>query len=123
MNTANIITPELLLGGYAAGFFPMAESRDGEIHWYAPDPRAILPLDRFRISRSLRQTLRKKSFEIRINTSFESVIRHCADREDTWISESVLQSYLRLHELGHAHSLEAWANEELAGGLYGVALG
>lgn len=118
-----IIPSDLLLAAYAAGYFPMADSRDGPIGWYSPDPRAIIPLDRFRISRSLRQTLKKNIFEIRFNTSFEEVIRSCAARKSTWISENIVQSYLLLHHRGFAHSVEAWQDNKLVGGLYGVALG
>lgn len=101
----------------------MAESRHGEIRWVSPDPRAIIPLDGFRISRSLRQTLAKARFQVRLNTAFEDVMRRCAEREDTWISGEIIRAYLRLHRLGYAHSVESWAGDELAGGLYGVALG
>ena len=118
-----IIEPEFLLGGYSTGYFPMADSRTGEIHWYAPALRGIIPLESFRVSRSLHQTLRKKSFDVRVNASFEQVIRACAERKDTWISEEIVQSYLRLHRLGFAHSVESWKHDILSGGLYGVALG
>jgi leucyl/phenylalanyl-tRNA---protein transferase len=118
-----IIEPEFLLAGYSAGYFPMADSRDGQVHWYSPLRRGVIPLDTFRISRSLGQTLRKGIFDVRLNTSFEEVIRACAERKDTWISEEIVRSYLRLHELGYAHSVEAWKEGMLAGGLYGVALG
>lgn len=125
-----IIEPDLLLAAYAAGYFPMAspdyigaDSRHREIRWYSPDPRAIIPLDAFKISRSLRQILKKRVFEIRMNTAFEAVIRSCAERKETWISEEIVLSYLRLHQLGFAHSVEAWDNDLLTGGLYGVALG
>jgi leucyl/phenylalanyl-tRNA--protein transferase len=121
--SSKIIEPELLLSAYASGYFPMAESRFGEIRWYSPDPRAIIPLDGLKISRSLRQTLKKKIFEIRINTAFEDVIESCAEREDTWISEEIIRSYVELHKLGFAHSIETWKDEKLVGGLYGVTLG
>jgi len=101
----------------------MADSRKGEVHWYVPVYRGIIPLDSFKISRSLNQTLRKNIFDVRFDTLFEQVIRACAEREDTWISEEIVQSYLRLHKLGFAHSVEAWKDGVLAGGLYGVALG
>lgn len=120
---SNTIEPDFLLAAYAAGYFPMADSREGSINWYSPDPRAIIPLDAFKISRSLRQTLKKHLFEIRINTAFEEIIRSCAAREESWISEDIVQSYLQLRNLGYAHSVEAWKNETLAGGLYGVAIG
>ena len=118
-----IIEADLLLAAYAAGYFPMADSRGGDIGWYSPDPRAIIPLDTFKISRSLRQVLKKQPFEIRINTSFEEVIRTCSERKETWISEEIVRSYLQLHRLGYAHSVETWKEGKLAGGLYGVALG
>ena len=119
----NIIQPDLLLAAYAAGYFPMADSRNGPIHWYSPDPRAIIPIDTLRISRSLRQTLTKKLFEIRVNTAFEEVMRACAEREETWISEDIIQSYVNLHHMGFAHSVESWQEGKLVGGLYGVSLG
>lgn len=117
------IDPELLLGAYCRGIFPMAESKKGDIHWYEPVLRAVFPLDGLKISRSLRQTIRKKIFDMRFNTSFESVMRKCADREETWISEAIIQSYCELHRRGFAFSVESWYDGELAGGLYGVAIG
>lgn len=117
------ITPARILQAYEAGFFPMAGSRDGRISWYCPDPRAIIPLDNFRVSRSLRQTARRGGMEIRINTSFAEVMRHCAAREDTWISAEIIDLYCALFNMGCAHSIECWRMEELVGGLYGVALG
>lgn len=118
-----ILEPELLLAAYAAGYFPMAVWQTGEIRWYSPDPRAVIPLDRLKISRSLRQTLKKNYFEIRFDSAFEAVIRNCAARVETWITEEIIQSYLELHRLGYAHSVEVWHDGSLAGGLYGVALG
>jgi leucyl/phenylalanyl-tRNA--protein transferase len=117
------IPSDLLLTAYSAGYFPMADTHYGETHWYSPDPRAILPLDSLKISRSLKQTIKKNIFDIRFNTVFEKVIRGCAARDETWISEEIVQSYLELHKLGYAHSVESWQKEKLAGGLYGVALG
>lgn len=119
----NIIPYELLLTTYSAGYFPMADSRDGEIHWYSPDPRAIIPLDSFKISRSLKQTIKRNIFEIRFDTAFESVIRNCAKRKETWISEEIIQSYIELYRQGYGHSIETWHDDKLVGGLYGVALG
>lgn len=118
----DVIDPELLLSAYCAGYFPMAESKNGPIRWYSPDPRAILELDEFKVSRSLRQIVRKQIFEIRINTVFKEVIRACGERSETWISEAIVQSYVQLHRLGFAHSVEAWVGNQLAGGLYGVAI-
>jgi leucyl/phenylalanyl-tRNA---protein transferase len=120
---AGIVQPELLLGAYASGMFPMSPSDSEDINWYSPDPRAIIPLDTFKISRSLIQTMKKNIFELRIDTSFEQVMRECAKRDETWISETIIASYVRLHELGFAHSVETWHEDMLAGGLYGVALG
>lgn len=118
-----ILDAELLLRAYTIGYFPMAESKNGAIRWFSPDPRGILELDEFKIPRSLKQIVRKKLFDIRINTCFEDVIRQCSQREETWISETIVQSYLELYRLGFAHSVEAWYQNSLAGGLYGVALG
>jgi leucyl/phenylalanyl-tRNA--protein transferase len=123
LNHRSFIEPDFLLAAYAAGYFPMAESRDGPIGWLSPDPRAILPLEALRISRSLRQTLKKRIFEVRINTAFEQVMRCCAEREETWISEEIVASYIGLHHFGHAHSVETWQEGALVGGLYGVAIG
>lgn len=117
------LDPELLLTGYASGYFPMAEPQTGEINWYSPNPRAIIPLDGLVISRSLRQTLSKKIFEVRVDTVFEDVMRLCAKREETWISSDIIRSYVELHRLGYAHSVECWSKGILTGGLYGVAIG
>jgi leucyl/phenylalanyl-tRNA--protein transferase len=117
-----MIDPEVLLQGYRLGVFPMAMD-DSEIEWFSPDPRAILPLDKFHIPHTLERAVRKKSFEIRINVSFAEVMEQCAQRPETWINDEIVESYSRLHRLGHAHSVEAWQNGELAGGLYGVAIG
>ena len=117
-----MIEPELLLQGYRLGVFPMA-MENGEIEWFSPDPRAIIPLGEFHVPHGLRRALSRKVFEIRINTSFAEVIRLCAKRADTWINDEIIQSYTRLYELGHAHSVEAWQENKLAGGLYGVAIG
>lgn len=116
------LTTKLLIEAYSVGYFPMADSRTGPIWWYSPDPRAVIPLDRFRISRSLRQRLRKGTYEIRIDTAFEAVINACADREETWISDEIIRAYIGLHEDGSAHSVESWHNGVLAGGLYGVSI-
>jgi leucyl/phenylalanyl-tRNA--protein transferase len=95
---------------------------DGEIGWFSPDPRGIIPLSTFHVPHGLKRTLKKSVFEIRFNTAFEAVIRACAKRAETWISEQIIQSYLNLHRLGFAHSVEAWLGGELAGGLYGVCV-
>ena len=102
----------------------MADEGSGEILWFRPDPRAIIPLDGFHISRSLARTLRRGVFEIRVDTDFEDVMRGCADRpEGTWISERFVEVYGALHRAGKAHSVEAWRDGRLVGGAYGLALG
>lgn len=117
------IDPKFLLTAYCNGYFPMADPKSGEIGWYSPDPRAIFPLESFRVPRSLRATIRKGVFEIRIDTRFEDVMRGCAARDETWISEEIIRSYVRLHDLGYGHSVETWKEGSLAGGLYGVSIG
>jgi leucyl/phenylalanyl-tRNA--protein transferase len=117
-----MIDPELLLNAYRLGVFPMAMEND-EIRWFSPEPRTILPLDGFHVPHGLRRQRRKANFEIRTNTNFREVIRACAAREDTWISEEIINSYETLHSLGWAHSVETWLSNELVGGLYGVAIG
>jgi leucyl/phenylalanyl-tRNA--protein transferase len=117
-----VIPPEELLRMYASGIFPMADGRDGPIMLFSPDPRTILEPAKIHVSHSLGKTLRSRRFTVRFNCAFEEVIRACAARDDTWISEDIITSYLRLHERGYAHSVEAWYGGELAGGLYGVSL-
>jgi len=117
-----MLEPDLLLTAYRHGIFPMAVSKRGEIGWFSPDPRAVIPLDdRFHIPHGLRRVLKQKKFEITIDSDFESVIRACAKRkEGTWISKEIIASYCELHRLGHAHSFEARLKNKLVGGLYGV---
>jgi leucyl/phenylalanyl-tRNA--protein transferase len=118
-----MLAPSLLVAAYEAGYFPMAMD-DGEIRWYSPDPRGVLPLDRFHAPRRLRRLIRSGRFEISIDRAFRAVMEGCAaDREEgTWISGEILDSYCALHDHGLAHSVEVWARGELAGGLYGVSL-
>lgn len=117
------LDPDFVLRAYRGGYFPMADSKTGEISWYSPDPRTIIPLGTLSVSRSLRQVIRKQIFEIRIDTTFRDVIRNCARREDTWISEEIIEAYVVLHSTGYAHSVESWRGGRLVGGLYGVAIG
>jgi len=117
-----MIDPELLLQGYRLGVFPMA-MEDDSIEWFSPDPRAILPLEDFHVPHVLRRLLRRRVFKTTIDKAFSEVIAACAEREDTWINPEIIESYTRLHELGNAHSVEAWKEGRLAGGLYGVAVG
>jgi leucyl/phenylalanyl-tRNA---protein transferase len=117
------LEPELLLSAYASGIFPMA-MESGDLGWFSPDPRGLIPLDsRFHIPHGLQRALKKKPFDIRVNTAFADVIRGCADRRETWIDDTIFKSYVRLHYLGHAHSVETWHDGRLVGGLYGVAIG
>lgn len=122
------LSPEILLRAYAVGLFPMAERHDDPtLYWIDPEKRGILPLDRFHIPRRLRRRVRSRLYDIRCNTAFEEVIRRCAepapDRTETWINEEIIRLYVDLHKMGRAHSIEAWKDDTLVGGLYGVALG
>ena len=119
-----VLDPDLLLRAYAIGVFPMSDSRNArDVYWVEPRRRAIIPLDGFHVSKSLRKTLKSGEFEVTLDRAFGEVVRRCADREDTWINESIERSYNLLHSSGHAHSVEAWHEGELVGGLYGVRLG
>ena len=120
--TMECIPPHILLGAYTEGVFPMAE--EGEIHWFSPLMRGVMPIDdRFHVPRGLKKSLRKKAFDIRMNTAFPEVIRACANRKETWIDEIVMASYTELYKLNYAYSVECWDDEGLQGGLYGVAIG
>jgi leucyl/phenylalanyl-tRNA--protein transferase len=118
------LDPRLLLQGYATGIFPMADSRDAaELFWVEPRNRAIIPLDRFHVSHSLRRTLRTGKFSVTHDRAFADVISACAEREETWINAELERAMLALYGSGHAHSIEVWSGETLVGGLYGVKLG
>src|SRR5256885_2601517 len=118
------LDPRLLLQGYATGIFPMADSREAdELFWVEPRNRAIIPLDNFHVSRSLGRTIRSGKFTVTRDRDFAGVIAACADREETWINAELEQAMLALHGSGHAHSIEIWYGDELAGGVYGVKLG
>ncbi len=122
------MTPELLLRAYAAGIFPMAESRrSNTIFWVDPEVRGVLPLERFHVPRSLRKSIRGGTFEVRCDTAFDKVIRACATaargRRDTWINDQIIAAYTDLHHMGFVHCVETWRDGRLVGGLYGVALG
>ena len=122
------LTPDILLRAYAVGLFPMAERHDDPtLYWIDPEKRGILPIETFHTPRKLRRTVRRKAFEVRCDTSYERVIRLCArpgpGRQETWINEEIVRLYIDLHHMGRAHSIECWRDDELAGGLYGVALG
>lgn len=123
-----MLTPQILLKAYSCGLFPMSESADDpELFWVDPEVRGIIPLDQFHIPRSLKKVINRNVFEIKINTAFARVMRECAketdDRPTTWINDTILKLYQDLFVSGHAHSVEAWKDGELVGGLYGVSLG
>lgn len=122
------LDPALLLKAYAVGIFPMADDRDApEVYWVEPEKRGVLPLDGFRLSRSLAKTLKSRRFETTADRAFDAVVRNCAqaapDRPSTWINGQIEDSVALLHAAGHAHSIETWADGQLVGGLYGVKLG
>jgi leucyl/phenylalanyl-tRNA--protein transferase len=121
VGTGADLDPGTLLAAYRSGIFPMPV--DGELVWWSPDPRAILPLDRFHPSTSLRKSIRR--YEITVNRQFEQVVRACADpaRDHGWISDESVHAYCHLQELGWAHSIETWQHGKLVGGLYGVSIG
>ncbi len=122
------IDPELLLRAYATGVFPMAEEAESpEIFWVRPEKRGILPFENFHVSRSLRKTVRQGRFDIRYDTDFAGVIAGCAsgsgERARTWINRPIREAYGKLFDLGYCHTVEAWRDETLVGGLYGISLG
>jgi leucyl/phenylalanyl-tRNA---protein transferase len=121
------LSTSLLLSAYRRGWFPMADPLTGAIRWYHPDPRAILPLERFHVPASLGRELRRGRFDIRCDTAFEQVMRACAaprpDEDLSWIDDRFIEAYTQLHRAGHAHSVEAWRDGRLVGGLYGVHVG
>ena len=122
------ITPQLLLKAYSCGLFPMAESAgDPELFWVEPEVRGVIPLDEFHVPRSLAKVVRSRRFELRRDTAFEDVMAGCAaatpDRPSTWINTTIRRLYTDLFHLGHAHTVEAWRDGRLVGGLYGVSLG
>jgi len=118
------VTPALVLRAYAAGVFPMADSAETEeIFWVDPRKRGILPLNAFHLSRSLRKRILRGGYQVRVDHAFDAVLAACADRPETWINPTIRMLYAGLNRMGHAHSIEIWADGELAGGLYGVRLG
>ena len=122
------IPTELLLKAYASGVFPMAESAaDPEVFWVRPETRGVIPLEAFHVPKSLRKAIRRRDFEIRFDHDFEAVIDACAEkreeRSSTWINAPIREAYVALHRRGHCHSVEAWRDGKLVGGLYGVSLG
>ncbi len=117
------LTPQQVLHAYTIGVFPMANpEEENTIYWYEPMERGIIPLDGLKVSKSLKATLKKGKYEVRMNTAFRQIMEACADREDTWISEEIIDVYTELHEAGWAHSVECWDEDGLVGGLYGVSI-
>ena len=120
------LSPERLLDAYRHGIFPWFNT-DEPVLWWSPDPRMVLFPQEFKVSRSLRRTLRNKQYEVRADSAFEQVMRACAEpregQDGTWIHEEMIAAYTALHRMGHAHSIETWIDGELAGGLYGIAIG
>jgi leucyl/phenylalanyl-tRNA--protein transferase len=121
---SSVLTPETLIAAYASGIFPMAVNKRGDIRWFSPDPRALIPLDeRFHISHGLKRALKTNPFEVTVDQDFEAVIRACSTSHgETWISKGIIRSYCELHQLGFAHSIETRLDGKLVGGLYGVHL-
>ncbi len=116
-----LLKPEIMLRLYASGAFPMADENTGEINWFMPEIRTIIPLDSYNVPRSLKKIINKNDFEIKYDFDFYSVVKACANREITWISEELINAYIRLKKLGHIHTVEVYQNNKLIGGLYGVS--
>lgn len=119
----NTIPIRNLVSAYSQGYFPMADTENGEIYWYNPNPRAIIPLNRVKMQRSTKRSIVKENFYFGINKNFDLVIKKCSIRENCWISPIIIDSYIELNRFGYAHSVETYKENELVGGLYGVSLG
>ena len=117
----DVLDPNQVIKAYCVGAFPMA-IEPGRIGWFSPDPRGVMPLDRFHVPHGLKRQLRKQAFELRIDTAFEQVIDGCASRDETWIDGTIRETFVNLHKLGWAHSVETWLDDALVGGLYGLAI-
>jgi leucyl/phenylalanyl-tRNA--protein transferase len=120
-----MIAPEELLNAYANGVFPMADSRhDPEAKWYTARRRGVIPMDKFKVSSNVRRIIRNEHYHVKVDDAFRKVMKACANRDSTWISDEIIDSYCNLHELGHAHSVSIYNQQwELVGGQYGVSLG
>lgn len=132
MSPSNVLTAQQLVRAYCHGIFPMADHREGQIHWFCPEQRGVIPLDQFHVPRRLGRTVRQAKFSIRTDTAFTPVVLGCAAprpaSDETWINDQIVRAYADLHQAGLAHSIEAWSHPvtgdpELMGGLYGVHLG
>jgi leucyl/phenylalanyl-tRNA--protein transferase len=115
-----LLKPENMIRLYASGAFPMADAEIGNINWYLPEIRTIIPLNNYNIPRSTKKVIEEQNFEIKYDTDFEGVLEGCADRESTWISEELKSAYRRLKKRGYIHTIETWKDGKLVGGLYGV---
>jgi len=115
-----LLKPENMIRLYASGAFPMADAETGNINWYLPDIRTIIPLDNYNIPRTTKKAIDEQNFEIRFDTDFEGVLEGCSNRESTWISEELIDAYRRLKKRGHIHTVETWKDGKLVGGLYGI---
>ncbi|NWF90922.1 MAG: leucyl/phenylalanyl-tRNA--protein transferase [Ignavibacteriaceae bacterium] len=116
------LKPEIMLKLYAQGAFPMADEKTGEINWYLPDKRAIIPLDKYNFPRSLKKKLAQSEFHYKMDNDFLAIVKNCANREPTWISNELIEAYLRLNKLGFVHTVETYLKNKLVGGLYGIAI-
>ena len=118
-----MLTTQLLIRSYSQGWFPMSEDRDDtDVHWYQPEIRGIIPLDEFHVSKNIQRIIRQSNYEVTMNTCFREVMEACADRNETWISDIILDAYTQLHLDGYAQSVEIWKDGDLVGGLYGVSI-
>ena len=121
LNNKELLLPDNMLRMYASGAFPMADDKNGRIFWYLPEVRTIIPLNNYNVPRSLKKFIQTSTFEFRKDFDFLSVVKGCAGREATWISDELMEAYLRLYKRKHIHSIEVWQNGKLVGGLYGIA--
>lgn len=115
-----LLMPEQMIKLYAMGAFPMTDNTTGKIEWYCPETRTIIPLDDYHLPRSLKKVIKENRFEVRYDTDFLSVVKHCGNRKETWISDALIAAYINLQKLGHIHTVEVYQDEKLVGGLYGV---
>ncbi len=120
-SSRDLLKPGNMLRLYASGAFPMADDNSGKICWFMPEIRAVIPLNKFNVPRSLRKAMEISNFEYRYDHNFLSVVKACADRKRTWISDELIEAYLKLNKHGHIHTVETWRNGRLVGGLYGIS--
>ncbi len=116
------LEPKIMLNLYSQGAFPMADENNGIINWYLPEKRTIIPLNNFNYPRSLKKVIKEANFEFRLDFDFLTVVKNCANRNPSWISDELIEAYLRLNKLGFIHTVETWQKGKLVGGLYGVTI-